>query len=333
MPDWQGLAERSLAFKAAVLMLAALAVLTAGWVSRLHEAQQAYRRGTATLHALEQVYAEKALLAGQLLPARSALSRSRVDLQDARWRLAAGEGVSDLLDQLARSGHQHGLLLEQLEVLEEVEAADYRMTPLQLDVIGSYGALRGWLDEWLGQVRLLRPSSLQLAAVPGRQALLRFRLQVQTYHPGQRLPAALSLADDPARPATQAVHADPFRPWSSATGADGLARVPLAQLEMVGSLARDGDYQALLWSAGRLYRLRPGDRLGRDHGVVVRVDEHQLEVLERVFLGGAWQQRTTYLALRNRAGTGGMDVGETAVGVGNGHVPVDPGGSRGRRRE
>ncbi|CAM3649275.1 Type IV pili biogenesis protein PilP [Pseudomonas reidholzensis] len=333
MPDWQGLAERSLAFKVAVPVLAALAVLAAGWVFRLHEAQQVYRRGIETLRGFDQVHAEKSLLAGQLLPARSALKRGMADLQDARWRLAADEGVSDLLDQLANAAHAHGLLFEQLEVLEEVEAEDYRTTPLQLEVVGSYGALRGWLDQWLGQVRLLRPSSLQLAAVPGRQALLRFRLQVQTYHPGLRLPAALSLADDPARPATQAVHSDPFRPWSSAAGADGLARVPLAQLEMVGSLARDGDYQALLWSAGRLYRLGPGDRLGRDGGVVVRVDEHQLEVLERVFLGGAWQQRTTYLALRNRAGTGGMDVHQTAVGVGNGHVPVGPGGRRDRRRE
>ena len=70
--------------------------------------------------------------------------------------------MSDLLDQLASSGHAHGLSFERLDVLEEVQASDYWVAPLQIEVMGSYSALRMWLDEWLGQMRLLRPSGLRL---------------------------------------------------------------------------------------------------------------------------------------------------------------------------
>ncbi|HDS1734233.1 pilus assembly protein PilP [Pseudomonas sp. BP8] len=326
-PDLQALVTRSAAFRVILLIVLAVMVFTLGWVFRLHEAHQAYRLGAEALDALERAHASKSLSAQSRASAEDVLARSTAELQDARWRLAAGDGLSDLLDQLAGSGHAHGLLFERIEVLDELAVPGHRATPLQIEVVGSYWALRTWLDEWLGQVRLLRPSNLQLGLAPGRTGLLRMRLRVKAYDPGEQLQAPASLAHGAARPPLQATRADPFAPWSAQISTHGgLARVPLAQVEMVGSLARDGRYQALVRSAGRLYRLRPGDRLGRDEGVVVRVDEHQLEVLEQVFLGGDWQPRTTYLALRNRAGKEVKDEREAAIDVGTGSHPVDSGG-------
>lgn len=332
LPEWQGLAVSSRAFKVAALGAPALLVFGMGWLLRLQEPQQLYRQGSEALVELARAHAQKSQQMQELPTIKAALADSQAQLQDARWRLAAGEGMSDLLDQLASSGHAHGLSFERLDVLEEVQASDYWVAPLQIEVMGSYSALRMWLDEWLGQMRLLRPSGLRLEAAQGRTGVLRMRLQVQAYHAGQTLPLPLSLADEPAREATEAPRSDPFQSWSSRLAVGGLARVPLAQLEMVGSLSRAGQSQALVWSAGRIYRVKVGDPLGRDEGVVTRIDERQLEVLERVFLGGAWQHRSTYLALRKRAGKGVKDEREAAVGVGSGNDPVDSGGVSGDLR-
>ncbi|MNI58194.1 Pilus assembly protein, PilP [compost metagenome] len=102
----------------------------------------------------------------------------------------------------------------------------------------------------------------------------------------------------PARDEVLPPALDPFSAWSGRVVRQGLASVPLAQLEMVGSLSRGMEHEALLSSAGRLYRVRSGDRLGRDEGLVERVDEHQVTVRERLFVGGTWRERTTLLTLR-----------------------------------
>lgn len=299
-------------------MIVLLVVVGAvGWWVRLQEVQQSYRQGAQLVSELAVLRDAKAYQAQQGEAAQRAFSESSGQLQDARWRLAGGEGMSELLDQLARSGQAHGLLLEKLDVFTETKNAEYTAIPLQVMVSGSYAALRTWLDEWLGQVRLLRVSSLRLVPVPGRSGVLSLHLEAESYHPGQALPVPQSLAHEPARPAIVAPRADPFQPWASGMVMQGLSGVPLAQLEMVGSLARAGRFQALLRSSGRIYRVQPGDRIGRAEGVVGRVEAHQVEVLEPVFVGGAWQQRSTYLALRKSVGKGGMDERERPVGSGD----------------
>ncbi|MCO7594705.1 MULTISPECIES: pilus assembly protein PilP [Pseudomonas] len=310
----------------ATLVAVSLLVIALGWLVRLQGSDQAYRLGQARAHELDGMWQERALQARELASAEVALADAEHQLREARWRLSAGVGMSDLLDELASSGHAHGLIFEQLEVLDEVAQAGYRQVPLKHQVVGNYAALRAWLEEWLGQVRLLRVSGLRLARVDEPSGLLRLDLDVNAYHPGQVLPPPASLADEPARPAVQGAQADLFLPWSSRMASGGLARIPLAQLEMVGSLSRAGQHQALLWSAGRLYRVAPGDRLGRGDGVVVRVDRQQVEVRERLFLGGAWHERSTYLALSKPVGKEVRDERETAVDVGNGSDAADSGG-------
>lgn len=208
--------------------------------------------------------------------------------------------MSELLDQLAASGHAHGLHFEQLNVLEEVEDAGYRRIPLDVRVVGRYSALRQWLDDWLGQVRLLRAGDMSMSAAEGRPGLLRLRLRVQAYHADVPDPAPAWLAQLPSRAELGPPLVDPFSAWTARVSRGDLAKIPLTQLEMVGSLSRGSEHEALLLSAGRLFRLRPGDRVGRDEGVVVLIDERQVEVRERLFLGGGWRERTMFLTLRKR---------------------------------
>jgi type IV pilus assembly protein PilP len=144
--------------------------------------------------------------------------------------------VSELLDQLAVSGHEHGLLVERLDVLEARQSGGYRVMPWT-SVVGRYPALRAWLEQWLQQVRLLNVARLELFAVDQRSGLVRAKLQVHAYDAAQKLAVPVSLADEPARQAVTTRHFDPFLAWSSrlrpedwprSAGATGNGRQPFA---------------------------------------------------------------------------------------------------------
>lgn len=296
--DWQAFIVRSRLIRCTLPVLAAFLVLAVGCLVRLPEWQQLQQREHARHKALDEEHEGKATRMQALAQSREALVGAEQLLQDARWRLAAGGSMSDLLDQLAVSGQTHGLHFERLDVLDEVRQAGFVQTPLDVRVVGRYAALRLWLEDWLGQMRLLRAGELHLASADGKPGLVRLRLRVNAFHAQGPVSAPASLALVPARAAALPPALDPFSAWSTRRVREGLAQVPLAQLEMVGSLSRGLEHEALLASAGRLYRVRPGDRLGRDEGVVVHIGPQQVEVRERLFVGGMWRERMTSLTLR-----------------------------------
>ncbi|MFJ4113571.1 pilus assembly protein PilP [Pseudomonas sp. NPDC089758] len=296
--DWQALVARSRLFRCALPIAAGCLVVAAGCLMRWPEWRQLQHTAQANQKALDDKHQAKAAEVSARVHAPQALSDAQRHLDDMRWRLAAGGEISDLLDQLAASGHVHGLHFERLEVLDEQNQPGFGRTPLDVQVVGRYAALRMWLDDWLGQVRLLRAGDMHLASAHGRPGVLRLRLRVDAFHADGAVAEPESLAWLPARDHVRPAVADPFSGWSGRAVKQGLANIPLAQLEMVGSLSRGMQHEALLLSAGRLYRVRAGDRLGRDEGVVVRVDAQQVEVCERLFVGGIWRERTTVLTLR-----------------------------------
>ncbi len=289
------------------------AVLFMGYLARLRDLAEASEVIAAQLGQLHTALEGKAAQAAGLESTRMALRDAEQRLHHERWRLAAGEGMSELLDQLAISGHEHGLLFERLDVLGMQPQAGYHLIPLEISVVGRYPGLRTWLEEWLGQVRLLDVSHIELLAVDGQSGLARAKLQVNAHRPDEDLAPPASLAHQPARGPVSTSAFDPFQAWSSPVAAHGMGRIPLEQLEMVGSLSQAGHRQALLRSAGRLYRVGVGEALGRDEGVVVRVDAHQVEVRERLYINGGWQQRSRYLALGKGAYGGGRDEVEALV--------------------
>lgn len=299
--DWQEVVYRSPVFRFIVVLSLVLIVGVVGYLGRLREVYQDYQFAVSTEHRLRQVHEARAAQTFDVDVERRALEEMAQRLRAERWRLAAGEGMSELLDQLAVSGHEHGLLFERLEVLEERQETGYRRLPLDIQVKGSYPALHAWLVQWLGQLRLLSVPRLNVVGGDERAGIVSARLQVDLHHPGEPLEPPDSLADEPARANLPVVTLDPFQAWRDGSADPGLGRIPLEQLEMVGSLSGAGGRQALLRSAGRLYRVAAGEPLGRDEGVVVSIDAEQVEVRERLYIGGAWQERSRYLALRKSA--------------------------------
>lgn len=326
MLAWLAVVERSSRFRQLAPVLLAAVVFGLGCAMRLPALLQQQAQEEARHAELnEQQSASTAQLAElEQLQASVAIAEQR--LQEARWHLAAGEGMSDLLDRLAASGHAHGLLIERLDVHEDEQQAGFRKVPLELQVVGRYAALRQWLDDWLSQARVLRSGDMSLATADGQPGLLRLQLQVDAFHAPASMPAPVVLARMPARAATAAPVVDPFAPGAMRLSISGLAGVPLAQLEMVGSLSRGAAHEALLMAAGRLYRVRPGDRLGRNEGVVARIDQRQVEVREQLFMAGVWHERTAFITLAKRLGKEAPDQDENVDEMGIGSPDVDPAG-------
>lgn len=300
LQDWQGLVARSWLVRWVLAVGLLFLVVFAGYIARLREPLNSHAEAVQRQLQLQGVLADGAEKLVELERAQQALEQAMTGLQALRWRLAAGEGMSELLDQLALSGHEHGLSFERIEVNEAQEAAGYRLQPLEISVHGRYPALRLWLEQWLQQLRLLNVPQLRLALQEEGSEVVGARLLIHAYHPGEELPVPAALADEPAQAALSKTTFDPFQAWLPATPGKELRHIPLARLEMVGSLYQSGRRQALLRSAEHLYRVGQGDRLGLDEGVVVAVDAGQLEVRERIYLGGRWQARYRYLVLEKR---------------------------------
>ncbi|CAG8864366.1 hypothetical protein PS627_00994 [Pseudomonas fluorescens] len=301
-PDWQGLAERSTLFKAALLALVILGVLGLGYCVRLDALRVELDIAAGHARDLHAQRMGKDQQARRFTELQAALECSRQQLQDTRWRLAAGGDMAELLEDLSRLGREHGLLFEQVDALESSDGAGYRTVPLTLQMVGRYPALRLWLDQWLGQLRLLRVQHLRIGAVDGETGRLRMHMAVNAYHADQQgLGIPRSLAAEAARGEGRLPVIDPFRRKTGQVIANSLASVPLEQLEMVGSLARHGEHQALLRLAGAVHRVRVGDPVGGAGGRVSRIDEQQVEVLEPGFVEGqGWLEQARYLVLRKR---------------------------------
>ncbi|PYB86714.1 MULTISPECIES: pilus assembly protein PilP [Pseudomonas] len=311
--DWQGLAARSWLFRWMVAVGLLFLVAFAGYFASLREPLNSHAEAVQRQLQLQGVLADGAGKLVELERAQQALEQARTGLQALRWRLAAGEGMSELLDQLALSGHEHGLSFERIEVNEALQAAGYRLQPLDISVHGRYPALRLWLEQWLQQLRLLNVPHLRLALQEEGTGVVGARLLIHAYHPGEELPVPAALADEPAQAAQSKATFDPFQAWLPATHGKELRHIPLARLEMVGSLSQSGRRQALLRSAGHVYRVGQGDRLGLDEGVVVAIDADRLEVREQIYLGGRWQARPRYLVLVEREQGEVRDEAETMV--------------------
>lgn len=113
--------------------------------------------------------------------------------------------------------------------------------------------------------------------------------------------------DDPFRSARMA----PQRVSGSSAGPDmNRRREPLEghaleTLQMVGVLTRDGVTHALIRAGNALHQVRPGNYMGQDFGVVIRVTENEVtlrELVEDVY--GDWVERTRSLILQERQEAG-----------------------------
>jgi len=78
-----------------------------------------------------------------------------------------------------------------------------------------------------------------------------------------------------------------------------LEAFPLEQLTMVGTLAQNKDMYALVRAGNNLFRVKKGNYMGPNFGVITAIDEGQINLKEVVQdSGGDWVERSTTVQMQ-----------------------------------
>jgi Tfp pilus assembly protein PilO len=251
--------------------------------------------------------AEKAERVQLLAPHEAQLAAAYQRLDASRWRLAAGGELADLLEEIAHRGQSEGVFVEQVEVLPEVFHEHHVEMPMQFQLRGAYEKLAGFARGLAQLPRLVTVQDFSLLPVQVQDpAGLRLQVQVSAYRSrvASAGPHHKLLEPEPVRPVPD-FSRSPFEPSPLMQHRQHLETLALDQFEMIGSLARGQARFALLQVAGVVHRLQLGDRLGRDRGRIVGIEERQVEVAEEVFVAGkGWVERRRTLSLRLPASAG-----------------------------
>jgi type IV pilus assembly protein PilP len=113
-----------------------------------------------------------------------------------------------------------------------------------------------------GQIDPFRPERIDVAGAGGRQAI------------------ASKLAPDPNRPK------------------EPLEGFPLESIQMLGTITQNREVFALVKAGPNLYRVKKGNYMGQNFGVVTGIDESQINLKELIQdSGGEWVERTSSLQL------------------------------------
>jgi len=78
-----------------------------------------------------------------------------------------------------------------------------------------------------------------------------------------------------------------------------LEAFPLEQLQMVGTLAQNKDMYALVRAGSNLFRVKKGNYMGPNFGVITAIDDGQINLKEVVQdSGGDWVERSTTVQMQ-----------------------------------
>ena len=78
-----------------------------------------------------------------------------------------------------------------------------------------------------------------------------------------------------------------------------LEAFPMESIQMVGTLSQNRDMFALIRAGANLFRVKKGNYLGQNFGVITGIDEGQISVKEVVQdSGGDWVERSTSLQMQ-----------------------------------
>ena len=113
---------------------------------------------------------------------------------------------------------------------------------------------------------------------------------------------------------------DPFKPRKLTAPKDGggggigpdlnrrkepLEAFPLEQLKMVGTLSQGKDTYALVRADKTLYRVKKGNYMGQNFGLITDVTDSEIKLKEIVQdSAGDWAERQMFLPLLEETGTG-----------------------------
>lgn len=296
--EWGVLGGWSWRAKAALLVAALAAVAGLGYGFQVRDGLQQLELSVGREAALKLEIVEKSAQAALSEGYHRQIDALQRRLDTAERRLQQGDGVARLLEDLSRLGE--GVLVEQFRLLEEVPHPYFIEQPLQLDATGAYPQLKALFAGLAGLSRIVTLTSLQLVPAEGKApGQLQVRLLASTYRTGD-LSQTLELSALPVSGEVSAsLSHDPFVALEPPESRTLLERLALGQFEMVGSLYGRQGRVALLRVAGSVHRIQLGDRLGPDHGRVVAISEHQIELVEQIFIEGrGWVERPRALVLK-----------------------------------
>ena len=172
---------------------------------------------------------------------------------------------------------------------------------MQLRLRGTYSALAGFAHALAQLPRLITLQDFSLmSAQAQRSGSLHLQATVIAYRSREERTVSPSTGteSEPLQPLPPLTRS-PFEPSPLIQHRQYLETLSLDQFEMIGSLARRQVPFALLRAAGVIHRLQVGDRLGRDKGRIVSIDEHKVEITEEVFMvGRGWVERQRTLSLK-----------------------------------
>ncbi|MEG0247124.1 MAG: pilus assembly protein PilP [Pseudomonas sp.] len=304
---WQQLAGGS-KLRQALLLAGCLGLLLIGaYFAHLQALVAQIDSGAEQLQQLRMEQANKNARARALESNHAQWVSAHKRLDESRWRLAAGGELTGLIEEISSQAQSHGVFVEQLELLPEVIHEHHVEMPLQLRLHGAYAALAGFAH---GLAQLPRLTSLNNIALKPSEHRgftgLQLQAQISAFRsresPGGVFPSAL---EPPSMRPLPRLSRSPFEPAALMLHRQYLETLPLDQFEMIGSLARRQVHFALLRVAGVVHRLQVGDRLGRDNGRIVHVEEQRIEIAEEVFVvGKGWVERRRTLSLKSPATTG-----------------------------
>jgi len=82
-----------------------------------------------------------------------------------------------------------------------------------------------------------------------------------------------------------------------------LEAFPLDSMAMVGTLSQNKDMYALVRAGTNLFRVKKGNYMGQNFGVITAIDEGQINLKEVVQdSGGDWVERSTTLQMQSAGG-------------------------------
>ncbi|MGH8380484.1 pilus assembly protein PilP [Pseudomonas sp.] len=306
MVRWQQMAAGSRIRQAILLGSGLTLMLGLAYFVHLRALFIEIEKGAEQSQHLRFEQADKAVRAQALATHEAQLAAAYQRLDESRWRLAAGGELADLLEDIAHQGQSEGVFVEQVELLPEILHDHHVEMPMQFQLRGTYVALATFAQGLAQLPRLITLQDFSLLPVQVQNpAGLRMQVRVSAYRSRVKSTASAltRLEPEPVRP-LPSVSRSPFEPSPLMQHRQYLETVPLDQFEMIGSLARRQVRFALLRVAGVVHRLQVGDRLGRDKGQVVGIEERQVEIAEEVFVvGKGWVERRRTLSLKLPAGT------------------------------
>ena len=316
--DWPGVVKCLL-----LLGLAGL-LLGLGYGLYLRGMQQQWSDAIGQEAALRATLATKTTLTRQRANYAQQVRTLSARVTALRNRLPAQADVPALLEDMARAGSGHGLVLTDLRLQPERLESLHHILPMTLSMRGAYHDFGAFVSAIAGLPSIVALQDFTITADGDRSALM-IALSAVTYRrdaadddtsaraaltdampsdshvpfvygaAGLRAPFVLPV---PEVLSEQHTRQGPGRP-DPARVREPLETVALASLRLVGTLQRGGRIWALIGDkAGTVTRVTVGAYLGRKHGRIVHIAENRLELMELVPAGdGRWLEQPQSLLL------------------------------------